>query len=62
MESENAMDKVRYKVKKVKDGLWEVSWRRGICIRLVSFPTFAGAQAYVRERLYGTQDDYGYAC
>lgn len=56
------MDKVRYKVKKVKDGLWEVSWRRGICIRLVSFPTFADAHAYVRERLYGTQDDYGYAC
>lgn len=50
------------KVKKVKDGLWEVSWRRGICIRLVSFSTFAAAHAYVRERLYGTQNDYGYAC
>lgn len=56
------MDKVRYKVTKVKDGLWEVSWRKGICIRLVSFPTFADAHAYVRERLYGTQADYGYAC
>lgn len=62
MESENAMDKVRYKVKKVKDGLWEVSWRKGIWIRLVSFPSFADAHSYVRERLYGTQDDYGYAC
>lgn len=29
MESENAMDKVRYKVKKVKDGLWEVSMEKG---------------------------------
>ena len=62
MESENAMDKVRYKVTKVKDVLWEVSWRKGIWIRLVSFPTFAEAHSYVRERLYGTQDDYGYAC
>lgn len=62
MESENAMDKVRYKVKKIENGLWEVSWKKGIWIRLVSFPTFAAAHAYVRERLYGTQADYGYAC
>ena len=62
MESENAMDKVRYKVKKVKDGLWEVSWRRGIWTTVATFPTFAAAHAYVRERLYGTQNDYGYAC
>lgn len=29
---------------------------------LYKVPTFADAHAYVRERLYGTQDDYGYAC
>ena len=62
MESENAMDKVRYTVKKIENGLWEVSWKKGIWIRLVSFPTFADAHAYGCERLYGTQADYGYAC
>lgn len=56
------MGKVRYTVKKIENGLWEVSWKKGIWIRLVSFPTFADAHAYVRERLYGTQADYGYAC
>nr|DAK21453.1 MAG TPA: hypothetical protein [Caudoviricetes sp.] len=52
--------KVRYTVKKIENGLWE--GKKGIWIRLVSFPTFAAAHAYVRERLYGTQADYGYAC
>ena len=62
MESENAIGKMKYTVRKIKNGLWEVSWKKGICIRVVSFPTFADAHSYVRERLYGTQDDYGYAC
>lgn len=56
------MGKMKYTVRKIKNGLWEVSWKKGICIRVVSFPTFADAHSYVRERLYGTQDDYGYAC
>lgn len=62
MESENAMDKVRYKVWKSKDGTWEVEWKKGIWTTVATFPTFADAQDYVRERLYGTKDDYAYAC
>lgn len=62
MESENAMDKVRYKVWKSKNDLWEVEWKKGIWTTVATFPTFADAQAYVRERLYGTRDDYAYAC
>nr|DAP19143.1 MAG TPA: hypothetical protein [Caudoviricetes sp.] len=53
--------KVRYKVWK-SDGLWEVEWKKGILTTIATFPTFAAAHAYVRERLYGTQDDYSYAC
>lgn len=56
------MDKVRYKVWKSENGLWEVEWKKGIWTTVATFPTFADAQAYVRERLYGTQADYGYAC
>ena len=31
-------------------------------IRYDRFDSFRAAHAYVRECLYGTQDDYGYAC
>lgn len=31
-------------------------------IRYDRFGSFRAAHAYVREQLYGTQDDYGYAC
>lgn len=62
MESENAMDKVRYTVKRDDDGTWCVQWKKGIWTAVASFSTFAAAHAYVRERLYGTQNDYGYAC
>ena len=56
------MSKVRYKIWKSENGLWEVEWKRGILTTIATFPTFAAAHSYVREQLYGTQDDYGYAC
>lgn len=31
-------------------------------VRYDRFSSFRAAHAYVREQLYGTQDDYGYAC
>ena len=61
MESENAMDKVRYKVWKSENGLWEVEWKKGIWTTAATFPTLAAAQDYIRERLYCTQGDYDYA-
>lgn len=41
-------------------GKW--NGKKGILTTVATFPTFADAHAYVREKLYGTQDDYGYAC
>ena len=62
MESENAMDKVKYTVRKSEDGTWGVQWKKGIWTTVATFSTFTAAHSYVREQLYGTQDDYGYAC
>lgn len=31
-------------------------------VRYDRFGSFRAAHAYVREQLYGTQEDYGYAC
>ena len=35
---------------------------KGIWVAVATFSTFDAAHAYVRERLYGTQADYGYVC
>lgn len=56
------MGKVRYAVKRDEEGIWYVEWKKGIWTVVAFFPSFADAHAYVRERLYGTRDDYGYAC
>ena len=62
MESENAMDKVRYTVKRDEEGIWYVEWKKGILTTIATFPTFTDAHDYVRYHIYGTQSDYGYAC
>lgn len=54
--------KIRYKVRKSENGLWEVEWKKGLCTTVATRPSFEDAHAYVRRCLYGTQDDYGYAC
>lgn len=56
------MDKVRYTAKRDEEGIWYVQWKKGILTTVATFPTFAAAHVYVRECLYGAQDDYGYAC
>lgn len=56
------MNKLRYRVRKSSNGLWEVEWKKGILTTLATFASFKAAQEYVRGQIYGGQDAYGMAC
>lgn len=56
------MDEVKYTVRKSENDLWEVKWKKGIWTTVATFSTFTAAHDYVRERIYGIQEDYAYAC
>ena len=60
-ELDNAMGRVRYKVRKDSEGLWTVQWRKGIWTTVASFASFKNAHDYVRDLIYGEQDDYAQA-
>ena len=55
------MGRVRYKVCKDSEGLWTVQWRKGIWTTVASFASFKAAHDYVRDLIYGEQDDYAQA-
>ena len=58
------MSKKRYKVfkRRLPENWMVVTRWNDWPIRYDCFDSFRAAHAYVREQLYGTQDDYGYAC
>lgn len=55
------MGKVRYKVCKDSGSLWIVEWKKGIWTTVASFASFKDAHDYVRDLIYGGQEDYAQA-